>query len=139
MIRHAHKINDFSEPTKKENKALHLEKRKCARVSIGVPVSCVSVDSKERPLDQNKGIVKNVSQAGLKIEAENDVSSDRLKLAFIDLNKCIAQIAGKVVFSHKTPSGTYKIGVQLQGNNPGIIQFVSKLVRFHYYTKKKMH
>ena len=139
MIRHAHKINDFSEPTKKENKALHLEKRKCARVSIGVPISLVSVDSKDRPLDQNKGIVKNVSQTGLKIEAENNVSSEKLKLAFVDLNKRIAQITGKVVFSRETPSGTYKIGVQLQGHKPDIDRFVSKLVRFHHYTKKKMH
>jgi hypothetical protein len=139
MIRHAFKVSDYSEPAREEKRALHLEKRKCARVSIGVTISCVSVDSKDRPLDQNKGIVKNVSQAGLKIEAEKDVSSDRLKLAFVDLNKRVAQITGKVVFSRETPSGTYRIGVQLQGHKPDIVQFVSKLVKLHHYTKNKKH
>jgi hypothetical protein len=137
MIRHAFKISDDADSTRKEKRSLHLEKRKCARVSIAVVVSCVSIDSKDRPLDQTNGIVKNVSQAGLKIEAEKDVSSDRLKLAFVDLNKRVAQITGKVVFSRKTSSGAYKIGVQLQGHKPDVVQFVSKLVRFHHYTKKK--
>ena len=79
----------------------------------------------------------NVSQTGVRIDANYDVSSDRLKLAFVDFNKSIAEITGKVVFSQKTPSGTYDIRVQLQGNKPDIIQFVSRLVRFHHYTKKK--
>ena len=137
MIRHAFKISGYSESTRKENNALHLEKRKCARVSIGVPISCVSVDSESKPLDQNKGIIMNVSQTGVRIDANYDVSSDRLKLAFVDFNKSIAEITGKVVFSQKTASGTYDIRVQLQGNKPDIIQFVSRLVRFHHYTKKK--
>jgi hypothetical protein len=91
---------------------------------------------KDKPLGRYKGIVRNVSQTGLKIEAENDVSSDRLKLRFVDFNKSTAEITGKVAFSQRTPSGTYKIGVQLQGNRLDIIQFVSRLVRFHHYTKK---
>jgi len=137
MIRHALKINGASQSTTKVSKALHIEKRRCARVSVGVTVSCVSVESQDRLLDQNKGIVKNVSQAGLRIEAENDVRSDKLKLNFVDLNKSLAEITGKVVSSQKTPSGTYKIGVQLQGNKPDVIQFVSRLVRFHLYQKNK--
>ena len=89
MIRHSSKINGYSESNRKDNKALHLEKRKCARVSIGVPISCVSVDSESKPLDQNKGIIMNVSQTGVRIDANYDVSSDRLKLAFVDFNKSI--------------------------------------------------
>jgi len=130
------KISAVSEPTMKAKKPLRLEKRKRSRVSIRVPVSCVSVDSKDRPFGRNRGIVKNVSQTGLKLEAEKDVSSDRLKLAFMDFDKNTAEITGKVVFSRKTPSGTYQIGVQLQGNRLEIIRFVSNLVRLHHYTKK---
>jgi hypothetical protein len=137
MIRHAQEIKDFSEPIKKEIRNLRLEKRKCARASIHVPVAWVSLDSKDRSSGQTKGIVRNVSQTGLKIEAVKDVSSDRLRLAFVDLNQNVAKIYGKVVFSQKTASGTYKIGVQLQGNKADIIQFISRLVRFHYYTKNK--
>jgi c-di-GMP-binding flagellar brake protein YcgR len=136
MIRHALKSIGFSDPIRKENKPLRLERRKYARVSIGVTVSCMSSDSKPWPLAQVKGIVKNVSQTGLKLEAEKEVGSNRLKLAFEDSNKNISEITGRVVFSTKTPSGTYNIGVQLEGLKPAIVQFVSRLVRFHHYTKK---
>jgi hypothetical protein len=137
MIHHAVKISEASQSAMKESRALHIEKRRCARVKIGVPISCVSVDSQGRRLDKNKGIVKNVSQAGLRIEAKNNVSSVWLRLAFVDLNKSIAQISGRVVSSQKTSSATYKIGIQLQGSKSDIVQFVSKLVRLHHYTKKK--
>ncbi len=136
MIGHALKINGTSQNVVKENTKPRIEKRKCSRVSIRVPVSCASLDSKDRLLDHNKGIVKNVSQAGLRIEAENNARSDRLILAFVDLNKIRVEIAGKVVSSQKTTAGTYKIGVQLQGNKPDIVRFVSKLVKFFHYTKK---
>jgi hypothetical protein len=88
------------------------------------------------PLDQNMGIIKDVSQTGVRIEANNDVCSDRLILTFVDLDKNIAEVTGKVVFSKKTISGTYIIGVLLQEKNLEIIEFVKKLVLFHHYTKK---
>jgi len=136
MIGHALKINGSSQTVVKEKTKLQIEKRKCSRVSIRVPISCASLDSKGRLLDHNKGIVNNVSQAGIRIEAENNAHSDRLKLTFVDLNKIRVEIAGKVVSSQKTAAGTYKIGVQLQGNKPDIVRFVSKLVKFFHYTKK---
>ena len=135
MIRRLLKISGHSEPAKKESKRLHLEKRRCARVPIGLPISCVSVHSDSRPLDRNKGIIKNVSQTGVRIEAENDVRSDRLKLTLAASDQKIAEINGKVVFSRKTPSGNYRIGVHFQGNKPDIIRFVSRLVRYHHYAK----
>jgi hypothetical protein len=137
MIRHALKISGYSESTRKEDRGLHLEKRRCARVPIGVLISWASVDSESRPLDQNKGIIKNVSQTGVRIEAENDVKSKRLKLTLIASDQNIAEITGKVVFSRKILSGIYKIGVQFQGNKSDIIKFVSRLVRFHHYTKNR--
>jgi len=101
MIGHALKINDSLQTVVKENTKSRIEKRKCSRVSIRVPISCASFDSQARLLDHNKGIVRNVSQAGLRIEAENNAHSGRLKLAFADLNKSRVEITGKVVSSHK--------------------------------------
>ncbi len=135
MIRPVLKIGNCPEPTRKVERPLHLEKRRCARVSIGVPVTCVSLDEKDRPYDRNKGIVRNVSRTGLRLEAENDVCSDRLRLTLETVGQKIAEITGKVVFSQKTAAGTFKIGVQLQGNRPEVTQFVSRLVRYHHYKK----
>jgi hypothetical protein len=136
MGRYVLSIDTSSESTGKKNNPDCIEKRKNVRIPIGVPISCVSVDSESMPLDHNMGIVKDVSQAGLGIEAATDVNSNRLILAFVDLNDKIAEIVGKVMFSQKTSAGTFKIGVLLQGKDSDIIEFVKKLVRFHHYTKK---
>jgi len=115
MGRYVLKIETNSEATSEGSNADNIEKRKHARVPICVPISCVSIDSESMPLDHNMGIIEDVSQIGVGIEANNDVCSDRLILTFVDLNNNIAQITGKVVFSKKSTSGTYKIGALLQG------------------------
>ena len=99
-------------------------------------VSCASADAMGRLLDRNMGIIKNVSQAGLRLETENKPCSERLKLAFVDLNKGIVAIFGKVVSSQNTPAGNYKIGVQIEGNKTEILHFISRLVKFYHYTKR---
>lgn len=137
MIRSVLKIGNDPAPARKAERSLHLEKRRCARVSIDVPVSCRSLDEKNRPYDQNRGIVRNVSRTGLRIEAENDVCSDRLRLTLETVGQTIAAITGRVVFSQKTAAGTFKIGVQLQGDKPEVTRFVSRLVRYHHYTKSR--
>jgi hypothetical protein len=136
MGRYVLKIESYSEATATDPDTDNIEKRKHARIPICVPISCVSIDSESMPLDQNMGIIKDVSQTGVRIEANNDVCSDRLILTFVDLDKNIAEVIGKVVFSTKTISGTYIIGVLLQEKNLEIIEFVKKLVLFHHYTKK---
>lgn len=136
MGRYVLKIETYSEVAAEETNTDNIEKRKHARVPICVPISCVSIDSESMSLDQNMGIIKDVSQTGVGIDANNDVSSDRLMLTFVDLNKNISEITGKVVFSKKNTSGTYKIGLQLLGKQLEVIKFIKKLVTFHHYTKK---
>ena len=137
MRRHSLKIDPQAESTCKGREADCIEKRKNARIAIYVPISCESIDSESKPLDHNMGIIKDVSQTGVGIETNTDVSSDRLMLAFVDLNNNITEIAGKVVFSKPTSCRTFKVGVQLQGKQSDIIEFIKKLVRYHNNTKKK--
>ena len=136
MGRYVLKIETCSEATATDPDTDNIEKRKHARIPICVPISCVSIDSESMPLDQNMGIIRDVSQTGVRIEANNGVCSDRLILTFVDLNKNIAEVTWKVVFSQKATSGTYIIGVLLQEKHLEIIEFVKKLVLFHHYTKK---
>jgi hypothetical protein len=137
MRRHSLKIDTQAESTWKGREADFIEKRKNARVSIYVPISCESVDCESKPLDHNMGIIRDVSQTGVGIETNIDVSSDRLLLAFVDLNNNIAEIAGKVVFSKQTSCRTFKIGVQFQANQLDIMEFIKKLVRVYNNKKKK--
>jgi PilZ domain len=136
MGRYVLKIETGSETDTAVPDTEKIDKRKHSRVQICVPISCVSIDEEAMPLDQNMGIIRDVSQTGVGIEAHNDVRSDRLILTFVDLDKRIAEVEGKVVFSKKAASGTYKIGLSLQGDQSEILGFVKKLIRFHHYTKK---
>ena len=131
------KIDTYSESALNEREADFIEKRKNARISIYVPISCESLDSESKPLDHNMGIIRDISQSGVGIETNSDVSSCRLLLAFVDLNNNIAEIAGKVVFSKQTSCRTFKIGVELQGNQLDIMEFIKKLVRVYNNKKKK--
>ena len=136
MGRYILKIDTYSESTEREIKADCIEKRKRARIPICVPISCVSVGPDSKPLDYNMGIIRDVSQTGVGIEANMDVSSDRLILTFVDMNNYIVEIAGKVVFSKPISTGIFKIGVKLEGNQLDVLAFVRKLVKFHHYIKK---
>ena len=137
MRRPSSEIDSLAESTWTGRDADFIEKRKNARISIYMPISCESVDSESKPLDHNMGIIRDISQTGVGIETNSDVSSDRLLLAFVDLDNNIAEIAGKVVFSKQTSCRTFKIGVQLQGNQLDIKEFIKKLVRVYNNKKKK--
>jgi len=137
MGRYIIKINTCSESSRKEINAACIEKRKNTRIPVCVPISCVSVDPNSKPLDYNMGIIRDISQAGVGIEASKDVSSDRLILTFVDLDHKIVEIEGKVVFSKQNSSGTFQIGVLLQGSRLDIIEYVKKLVRFYHHTRKQ--
>lgn len=137
MRRHSLNIDTQAESTWHGREADFIEKRKNTRISIYVPISCESLDSESKPLDHNMGIIRDVSQTGVGLETNIDVSSDSLLLAFVDLNNSIAEIAGKVVFSNQTSCGTFKIGVQLQGSQLDIMEFIKKLVRVYNNKKKK--
>jgi hypothetical protein len=137
MGRYVLKIETYSETVTAVPDTDKIDKRKHSRVPICVPISCVSIDTEGMPLDQNMGIITDVSQTGVGIEAHNDVRSDRLTLTFVDLDKNIAEVEGKVVFSRRAASNMYKIGLLLHGDQSEILGFVKKLIRFHHYTKKQ--
>lgn len=113
-----------------------IEKRKHPRISVSVPVSCVSIDQEGRPLNFNMGVVKDVSQSGVALEVYCELVSDLVLLSFVDAGGKTLELRGKAVYSKKSNSGTIKLGVLLLGQLPENIDFVKRLVRFHHYTKK---
>jgi len=113
-----------------------IEKRKHPRISVSVPVSCVSIDQEGRPLNFNMGVVKDVSQSGVALEVYCELVSDLVLLSFVDAGGKTLELQGKAVYSKKSNSGTIKLGVLLLGKLPENIDFVKRLVRFHHYTKK---
>jgi hypothetical protein len=112
------------------------ERRKYPRIPICDPISYVSIDSEGNYLGQNLGTVQNASQNGIKIETYDVIDSEFALFSFVDLEKKLVEIKGRVVYCRQTQSGKFVSGISLQGTSAENIQFIKKLVRSYHYTKK---
>ena len=112
------------------------ERRKYARVPICDPVSYISIDSEGNYLGQNLGAVQDASQNGIKIETYDIIDSKFALISFVDLEKKLVEIKGRVVYCRQKQSGKFESGISLQGTLSENIQFIKKLVRSYHYTKK---
>ena len=111
------------------------ERRKYPRVPICDPINYISIDSDGNPLGQNMGMVLNASQIGIKIETYDALDSDLGIISFVDLNKKMVEIKGRVAHSKQASSGKFISGIRLQGSSAEKLQFIKKLVRSYHYTK----
>jgi hypothetical protein len=81
------------------------------------------------------GMVLNASQIGIKIETYDAPDSDLGIISFVDLNKKMVEIKGRVAYSKQASSGKFISGISLQGSSAEKLQFIKKLVRSYHYTK----
>ena len=112
------------------------ERRKYPRVSICDPISYVTLDSKGNELSSNLGAVQNASQNGINIETHEALDSKFILLSFVDLDKRLVEIKGRIVYSRQKRSGKFECGISLKGTSAEKLQFIKKLVRTYHYTKK---
>lgn len=111
------------------------ERRKYPRVPICDPISYISIDSDGTPLGQNMGAVLNASQNGIKIETYDAPGSKLGLISFVDLDKKMVEIKGKIVYCKQTSAGKFESGISLLGTSAEKLQFIKKLVRSYHYTK----
>ncbi len=112
------------------------ERRRHPRVDIDDPISYLCVDSDGQQFAQNMGIARNVSQSGIFIETFCMIETEYIILAFADLESNITEIKGKVVYSKKNGSGTFKTGISFKGEHIENIKFIEKLIKYHHYKKE---
>ena len=112
------------------------ERRKYPRVPICDPISYISIDSEGNYLGQNLGAVQDASQNGIKIETYDAIDSEFALISFVDLEKKLVEIKGRIVYCRQEQSGKFESGINLQGTPSENIQFIKKLVRSYHYTKK---
>lgn len=112
------------------------ERRKYARVPICDPISYISIDSEGNYLGQNLGTVVDASQNGLKIKTFDVIDSEFALFSFVDLEKKLVEIKGRVVYCKQKQPGKFESGISLQGKPAENIQFIKKLVRSYHYAKK---
>jgi hypothetical protein len=112
------------------------ERRKYPRVPICDPISYISIDSEGNYLGQNLGAVQDASQNGIKIETYDAIDSEFALISFVDLEKKLVEIKGRIVYCRQKQPGKFESGISLQGTLSENIQFIKKLVRSYHYTKK---
>jgi len=112
------------------------DRRKYPRVPICDPISYIAIDSEGNHLSQNLGTVQNASQNGINIETYDSIDSEFALLSFVDLDKRLVEIKGRIVFCRQKQSGKFENGISLQGTSEEKLQFIKKLVRNYHYTKK---
>ena len=112
-----------------------LERRKHPRVKIYYPLSFVCTDEKGSIVQQNIGVVLNISQGGILIETANSVFSKYVSLTTVDLNRNVIEVKGKVAYCKENESTKYRVGISFDGTHAQNIRFVKGLIRSYYYNK----
>jgi hypothetical protein len=82
------------------------------------------------------GAVQNASQNGIKIETFEAIKSEFTILTFVDLEKNLVEIKGRVIYCKQTESGKFESGISLNGSSEEKIAFVKKLVKSYHNNKK---
>ena len=113
------------------------ERRKYPRVEIYTPISYSCTNSKGDITEQDIGVVRNVSQAGIQIETVQEIQSEFVTLIFLGPDKNQIEAKGKVVYCRRGNSGLFNIGIKFQEAAENNIGLIRALVRFYHYSKDK--
>jgi predicted Zn finger-like uncharacterized protein len=109
-------------------------KRKPQRIALSVPVSCISVDGEDRPLNFYIGLITEVGPADLSIEVFCSSVPDAVLVSFINLENRDVQIKASVVRSETAPSRKTKLDLSLTGTHQEITEFIAQLVKSYHYS-----
>lgn len=116
-----------------------VENRKHARIQVAVPVYYTALDDQGTTLSFSMGVVRDVSQDGVALEAYSEPDSEWVSLSFVDVSGNTLEIRGQSAYSRETEPGKFMTGVRLLGSPAEKLEFVKELVRFHHYTKRSIN
>ena len=111
------------------------ERRKHPRVKIYYPISYVCTNEKGSIVQQNMGVVLNISQGGILIETADSIFSKYISLTSVDINGNVIEISGKIAYCKMNESTKYRVGISFDGTHAQNIRFVKGLIRSYYYNK----
>ncbi len=103
------------------------------------PISYLALNSDGKLSHHNVGVVRNVSQTGIRLETFQPISSEKIELMLFDLHKNQIEVKGEVIYCVQNDAGLYDIGIHLSGTAAQNLRFVKALVKSYHYQKKKSH
>ena len=111
------------------------ERRKHPRVKVYYPISYVCTDRKGSIVQQNMGVVLNISQSGILIETADSIFSKYILLTSVDLDGNVIEIKGKIAYCKKNESTKYRVGISFEGTHAQNIHFAKGLIKAYHYKK----
>jgi hypothetical protein len=102
------------------------DRRKYPRVDVSSLVSNICIDKNGNTIGQSMGVVLNVSQKGVLLEASCLIESEYVILMAVDFNNKLIEIKGKIEYCRKDKSDKFKTGISLQGTHEENVRFVKK-------------
>jgi hypothetical protein len=84
-----------------------VEKRKHPRVQVYSPISYLCEDSSGNILEQNMGVARDVSLAGMQIETFQMIQSKYIVLMFSDFKQKILEARGEIAYCCNPPQKQY--------------------------------
>jgi c-di-GMP-binding flagellar brake protein YcgR len=114
------------------------DRRKYPRVDVFSSISYICIDKNGNTIGQSMGVVLNVSQNGVLLEASCLVESEYVMLMAVDFNNKLIEIKGKIEYCRKDKSDKFKAGISLQGTYEENVRFVKKLLKANRYRKHNL-
>ena len=112
--------------------------RQYARVKTGNLISYGCIDAQGTVIKQGMGKALDISQNGLMLESVCPIETEYISLLSADPDDRLVTIVGKVAYTRRGRSGSYKIGIRFTGSHEENVQFATSLIKTFHYRRKKL-
>jgi c-di-GMP-binding flagellar brake protein YcgR len=114
------------------------DQRQYPRVEISNLISYACIDAQGAMLKQGMGKAVDISQNGLMLESGCPIESEYVSLLSADPDDRLVEIVGKVAYTRRGRSGSYKNGIRFTGSKEENVQFAASLIKTFHYRRKKL-
>ena len=108
-----------------------IERRKHPRVKTSNLISYYSFDETGKLISHGLGVTLDISKGGMLLETPCFVESGRIILTAIDSEKNLVQVKGKLIYSVKKANEMYRCGIEFDGINERVADFIVNLIKNH--------
>jgi len=112
--------------------------REYVRVETSNLISYACLDAQGTMIKQGMGKALDISQNGLMLESSCPIESEYISLVSADPDDRLVGIGGKVAYTRRSRTGTYKIGIRFTGSQEENVQFAASLIKTFHYRRKKL-
>jgi hypothetical protein len=112
------------------------KKQKLSRITICVPVSCLTKDTEGDLLAHHMCIAREIDNSAIRIQTFLPIDSEFVDMNFYGVGNIFLKCQGKIVDCSSDGSGKYMLKITPLGELKNKLNFIKDLVRYHYLKKE---